>query len=205
MLVQTKRFTIAEYHRLAELGILQTGERTELIKGEIVSIAAKGTKHTVCCSNLIAELSALVKGRATLRCQNPISLLPDSEPEPDFTIVRDHRPDNYLTGHPMPDDILLVIEIADSSLNYDRDIKETLYAEVGIEHYWLFNLIDNRLEAYSEPYRDTQGKGNYAQRKYVLANQAITLPAFADVTIELSKILRYFYRLVSNSTLLELP
>ncbi|WP_271253645.1 Uma2 family endonuclease [Pseudanabaena sp. Chao 1811] len=191
MLVQTKRFTIAEYHRLSELGMLQSEfefPRTELIKGEIVSMSAKGTKHTVCCSNLIAELSVLVRGRAILRCQDPIFLLPDSEPEPDFTIVRD-REDNYLTGHPTADDILLVIEIADSSLNYDRDIKGALYAEAGIENYWLFNLVDNRLEAYSEPYRDAQGKGNYAQRKYVLAHQAIALPAFTDTSIELSKIL----------------
>ncbi|MFN7356870.1 MAG: Uma2 family endonuclease [Pseudanabaena sp.] len=191
MLVQTKRFTIAEYHRLSDLGMLQSefdSPRTELIKGEIVSMSAKGTKHTVCCSNLIAELSALVRGRAILRCQDPIFLPPDSEPDPDFTIVRD-REDNYLTGHPIADDILLVIEIADSSLNYDRDVKGALYAEAGIENYWLFNLVDNRLEAYSEPYRDAQGKGNYAQRKYVLAHQAIALPIFTDTSIELSKIL----------------
>ncbi len=187
MLVQTKRFTIAEYHHLEEMKFFQ-GDRTELIKGEIVLMAAKGTKHTVCCSNLIAELSVLVNGRAILRCQDPIFLPPNSEPEPDFAIVRD-REDHYLTGHPTPDDILLVIEIADSSLGYDREIKGTIYAEAGIEHYWLFNLIDNHLESYREPYRDAQGKGKYAQRSYVLPHQAIALPTLANVIIELSKIL----------------
>jgi Uma2 family endonuclease len=191
MLVQTKRFTIAEYHRLDEIGLLQQGDRearTELIRGEIVYMVAKGIRHTFCCRNLLDELSTLIKGRARLQCQDPILLPTDSEPEPDFVILRD-RSDNYLTGHPTPEDILLVIEIADSSLNYDRDIKGTLYAEAGIEHYWLFNLIDNRLEAYSQPYRDVQGKGNYAQRKYVLSHQAIALPTFPDLQIELSKIL----------------
>jgi len=193
MLVQTKKFTIAEYHRLAEMGIVKTGdcpenERTELVRGEIVYMVAKGIRHTFCCRNLIEELPRLIRGRAKLQCQDPVFLPPDSEPEPDFTIVRD-REDNYLTGHPTADDILLVIEIADSSLNYDRDIKGALYAEAGIENYWLFNLVDNRLEAYSEPYCDAQGKGNYAQRKYVLAHQAIALPTLTDTSIELSKIL----------------
>jgi len=186
MLVQAKRFTIAEYHHLEEMAFFN-GDRTELIRGEIVSMAAKGTKHTVCCRNLLGELSNLIRGRAILQCQDPIFLPPNSEPEPDFAIVRD-RDDNYLTGHPTPDDILLVIEISDSSLNYDRDVKGALYAEAGIENYWLFNLIDNRLEAYSEPYCDTQGNGNYAQRKYVLSHQAIALPSFDNLAIELYKI-----------------
>ena len=191
MLVQTKRFTIAEYHRLDDIGLLQQGDRedrTELIRGEIAYMVAKGIRHTFCCRNLLDELSTLIRGRARLQCQDPILLPTDSEPEPDFVILRD-RSDHYLTGHPTPEDILLVIEIADSSLNYDRDIKGALYAEAGIEHYWLFNLIDNRLEAYSEPYRDVHGNGNYAQRKYVLLHQAIALPTFPELQIELNKIL----------------
>ncbi|OIP70709.1 MAG: hypothetical protein AUK48_13360 [Oscillatoriales cyanobacterium CG2_30_44_21] len=193
MLVQTKRFTIAEYQRLFDLGMLQNGaerERTELIRGEITHMAAKGTRHTVCCSNLMSELYKLVNDRAIIRCQDPIFLPPNSSPEPDFVIVRD-RPDNYLTGHPTAADILLAIEIADSSLEYDRNIKGALYAEAAIANYWLFNLIDNRLEVYSEPYTDAQGKGNYAQRRYVLESQAVSLNIFPnqDLSLELSKVL----------------
>lgn len=193
MLVQTKRFTIAEYQRLTDLGMLQNSaeqERTELIRGEITQMAAKGTRHTVCCSNLMRELYKLVNELAIIRCQDPIFLPPDSSPEPDFVIVRD-REDDYLTGHPTPDDILIVIEIADSSLSYDRDVKGALYAEAGIANYWLFNLIDNRLEVYSEPYRDVQGKGNYAQRRYVLCHQVVALNLFPDLDLhlELSKVL----------------
>ena len=81
MLVQTKRFTIAEYHRLDEIGLLQQGDRearTELIRGEIVYMVAKGIRHTFCCRNLLDELSTLIKGRARLQCQDPILLPTDS-------------------------------------------------------------------------------------------------------------------------------
>ncbi|MFM7886122.1 MAG: Uma2 family endonuclease [Pseudanabaena sp.] len=119
MLVQTKKFTIAEYHRLVEMGIVKTGdcpenERTELVRGEIVYMVAKGIRHTFCCRNLIKELPKLIRGRAKLQCQDPIFLPPDSEPEPDLTIVSDHE-DNYLTGHPSTDDILLVIGLTQES------------------------------------------------------------------------------------------
>jgi Uma2 family endonuclease len=132
-LATPKRFTIAEYHRLTEIGFFAENDRVELIRGEINWMAAKGTAHTVCCSNLLAALAELLAGYATLRCQDLIALPFSSEPEPDFAIVR-QRSDNYLSGHPTPDDILLVIEIADSSLDYDREVKRSLYAEAGIPH-----------------------------------------------------------------------
>lgn len=169
-----KRFTIAEYHRLTEIGFFSEDDRVELIRGEINRMAAKGTAHTVCCSNLLAALAELLAGYATLRCQDPIALPSGSEPEPDFAIVR-QRSDNYLSGHPTPDDILLVIEIADSSLDYDREVKRSLYAEAGIPHYWIFNLIEQCLEAYSEPYQNLE-TFNYAVRRISLPNGTIALP-----------------------------
>ena len=173
-LATPKRFTIAEYHRLTEIGFFAEDDRVELIRGEINRMAAKGTAHTVCCSNLLAALAELLAGYATLRCQDPIALPFGSEPEPDFAIVR-QRSDNYLSGHPTPDDILLVIEIADSSLDYDREVKRSLYAEAGIPHYWIFNLIEQCLEAYSEPYQNLE-TFNYAVRRISLPNGTITLP-----------------------------
>ena len=178
-LVTPQRFTIAEYHRLTEIGFFTEDDRVELIHGEINRMAAKGTAHTVCCSNLLAALAALLSDYATLRCQDPITLPSGSEPEPDFAIVR-QRPDNYLSGHPTPDDILLVIEIADSSLDYDREVKRSLYAEAGIPHYWIFNLIERCLEAYSEPYQNLE-TFNYAVRRISLPNGRIALPL---VTVE---------------------
>lgn len=134
--VTPKRFTIAEYHRLAELEFFSEDERVELIQGEILQMAAKGTAHSECNTRLFRELVQLIGDRAIVRGQEPISLPPNSEPEPDFAIVRD-RSNGYLSAHPSAADVLLVIEVADSSLNYDQKTKLALYAESGIPHYWI--------------------------------------------------------------------
>lgn len=183
----TKRFTIEEYHRLAELGFLTEDDRVELIRGEIIQMAAKGTLHTSCSSNLIRELGTSLANRATLRCQDPIVLPSNSEPEPDFAIVR-NRADNYVSAHPRPSDVLLLIEISDSTLQYDRNVKISLYSEAGISDYWIFNLVDNHLEAYSEPYQDMQGRFGYAMKRITLPNQTVALPGFPDLAIDLSKV-----------------
>jgi Uma2 family endonuclease len=122
-----KRFTLTEYHRLAELGFLGEDDRVELIHGQIVEMAAKGTAHEVCITRLLRELPKLVGDRATLRSQSPLILSQDNEPEPDFTIVQ-NRADDYLSSHPEPADVLLVIEISDSCLSYDQEFKLPLYA-----------------------------------------------------------------------------
>src|SRR4028118_416832 len=109
--VTAKRFSIAEYHRLGELGFFEPDRRIELIRGEIIIMAAKGTFHSVCNSLLFGELYALVGKRAIVRGQEPIILMDDSEPEPDVVIAR-NRSDNYLSSHPESADILLVIEVA---------------------------------------------------------------------------------------------
>jgi Uma2 family endonuclease len=187
MLVTPKRFTLDEYRRLVQLGFFNEDDRVELIRGEILQMAAKGTRHTTCCRNLLEELPSLIKGLAKLQCQDPIVLPSGSEPEPDFAIVR-NQPDNYLSGHPTPADILLVIEIADASLHYDQDVKIELYAEAGISDYWIFNLPEQRLETYSEPYQDPQGKFDYAQRYRSLPNKIVSLPCFPDLSLDLAKI-----------------
>ena len=181
-----KRFTVEEYHRLAELGFFHEDDRIELIRGEIIQMAAKGTPHTTCCRNLLEELAALVIGRAKLQCQDPITLPSKSEPEPDFAILR-KRADNYLSAHPTPEDILLVIEIADSTLKYDQETKLPLYAEAGISDYWIFNLVNNYLEAYSEPYQDSQGNFGCRMKRIVLPNQTIIIPCFPELLLDLFK------------------
>lgn len=181
-----KRFTIAEYHRLAELGFFEEDDRVELIKGEIVQMAAKGTPHSVCETLLFRELVKLLDERAMVRGQQPIVIPKDSEPEPDLAIVR-NRDDDYLSAHPSPLDVLLVIEIADSSVNYDQKVKLPLYAEAGISNYWIFNLVENCLESYSEPYQ-VQDKFGYRRKLIVLPNETVTLPNFPDLSLDLSKI-----------------
>lgn len=183
----TKRFTIEEYHRLGELGFFTPDERVELIRGEIIKMPTKNTPHSFCNTRLWQELFKLLRESATLRVQEPIILPPDSEPQPDVAIVR-NRDDNYISSHPMPDDIFLIIEISDATLKFDRKTKLSLYAQANILHYWIFNLIDNYLEIYSQPYQDTQKKFNYRHKQIALPNETIPLPHFPDKSLNLSLI-----------------
>jgi len=184
--VTPKRFSLAEYHRLIELGFFQANERIELIRGQIIQMAVKGTPHSVCNTLLFGELFTLLQGQATIRNQEPIILGNDSEPEPDIVIVR-NQGDRYLDSHPGTTDILLVIEVSDSTLKYDRETKLDLYAESGINNYWLLNLVANCLEAYSQPYK-TQGSFEYAARQIYLPNSAIALSYFSSLTLDLSSV-----------------
>jgi Uma2 family endonuclease len=186
-LVTTKRFTIAEYHRLAELDFFREDERVELIKGEIIEMAAKGKSHSTFNRRLIRELTQLLGNRATLQNQDPISIPPNSEPEPDLAILR-NRADDYFIDHPTPSDILLLIEISNSTLKYDQEVKLPLYAEAAISDYWIFNLVNNILECYSEPYQDSQGNFDYRRKLILLPNESVKLPHFPDLVLDLSKV-----------------
>lgn len=182
-----KRFTVNEYDRLAELGFFGEDDRVELIKGEIITMAAKGTRHSAFNRRLIRELSKLIGDRATLQSQDPVVISTHSEPEPDIAVLK-NRDDDYLDTHPIPTEVLLLIEIADSSLKYDQEIKLSIYAEAEISHYWIFNLLDNCLECYSEPYRDLQVKFGYRRKLIFLSNESVNLPFFPDLSLDLSKV-----------------
>ncbi|MBW4633013.1 MAG: Uma2 family endonuclease [Iphinoe sp. HA4291-MV1] len=182
-----KRFTIAEFDRLAELGFFSEDDRVELINGEIISMVSKGKPHAVCETRLARELYKLVGERATLRGQQPIIIPEYSQPEPDFVIAQ-NRDDDYLSAHPSPADILLLIEIADSSLKYDQEVKLPIYAEASVSHYWIFNLVDNFLECYSEFYQDLQGKFGYRRKLIFLSNESVKIPFFPDLSLDLSKV-----------------
>lgn len=182
-----KLFSIEDYHRLTKLGFFGTEERIELIHGQFVEMVAKGTAHEFCITRLNRELLKLLGNKATVRVQSPILLPPDSEPEPDFTIAA-NKTDDYLSAHPSAADILLIIEVSDSSLKYDREIKLPLYAEYGIIHYWIFNLLDNCLESYSEPYQKPQGDFSYRLKRIVPINEAIAFPSFPNLSLDLARV-----------------
>jgi Uma2 family endonuclease len=183
--VTPKRFTIDDYHRLIDLGFLTEIDQVELIKGELMQMVAKGTPHTFCNTSLVYELTILLQKKAIVRGQEPILLPPDSEPEPDLVIAR-NRSDRYLSAHPQPADILLLGEVADSTLKYDQEIKLPLYAESGITDYWIFNLVRNCLEIYTKPYQDLQGNFDYASKQVFLSNSVVPLPSFPDLFLDLS-------------------
>ncbi|OUC12967.1 MAG: hypothetical protein B0A82_19670 [Alkalinema sp. CACIAM 70d] len=186
-LITPKRFTIADYHRLGEVGLLHEGDRIELIRGELLSMSPKGTAHSFCTMRLFRLLDRLLGEAVTLRCQEPIAIPPDSQPEPDIVITQG-RDTDYLDHHPYPADVLLAIEVADSSLDYDRTVKLELYAEAGIAHYWIADVNSRQMECYSQPYRSAQGQCSYQTRHIVLVGQPLAVPGFAAATLDLGQI-----------------
>lgn len=145
------RFTVDEYHRLIETGILHEDDNVELIEGRIVDMTPIGTKHTACVDYLNNFLIGKLQRRAIVRVQGPINLSSkQSEPEPDIAILK-WRDDFYRDKHPSPEDILLIIEAADTSLEYDKFTKTQLYAKSGIQEVWLINLLENTIEVYRSP------------------------------------------------------
>jgi Uma2 family endonuclease len=179
---QVRPITIDDYHRMIETGIIHEGEHIELISGQIFNMAAKGTRHTVANNELMSELFLLLGRKAKIRCQDPITLPNNSEPEPDIVIAR-LRSDNYVNSHPVPADLILVIEVADSTLSFDRNIKAPLYAAAGISEYWIVNLVENRLEIYSQP------EGSlYTNTQIILPPRLINLPHFPEISLDLTTI-----------------
>jgi Uma2 family endonuclease len=177
---QIRPLTTAEYYGMIESGIIREGERVELISGQLFTMAAKGTRHTVSTTRLIEELPRLIQRRAIVRCQDPITLPNNSEPEPDIVIAR-LRSDDYINSHPSPADIILVIEVADSTIKFDRDTKAPLYAATGISEYWIVNLIDDRLEIYRQP----EG-AIYTSVQIVTPPRSINLPEFSEIALNIS-------------------
>lgn len=186
--VTPKRFTVDEYHRLIELGFLTEDDKIELIRGELIEMIAKGTPHTVCGSILCRQLDRLLGDRGVIRGQDPITLPNNSEPEPDVVIARGTDED-YLPHHPYPEDILLVIEISDKTLDYDQTTKLEIYAEAGITNYWIINLNGRQLQCYQNPYQNAQGKYNYLSVQVYLPHQSILIPGFEPISLDLSRVL----------------
>jgi Putative restriction endonuclease len=187
LMAKPKRFSVLEYHRLVELGFLGEDDRIELIRGELIQRAAKGVARETRIRRLLRQLPSLLQGRATLQCQAPISISFDGEPEPDFAIVQ-NRSDDYAAEHPTAEGVLLVVEVSDSSLEYDRGVKLPLYAEANISDYWLFNLPDRYLEVYSEPYKIAQNQFGYLNRRIVPADKIVALPPFSDQMLQLASV-----------------
>lgn len=152
------RWTVAEYHRMGEVGLLNEDSRVELIDGEIVEMAPIGSSHGGNVNRFIRLFSKVIGDKAIVAAQNPVVLGGYSEPEPDIALLR-WQADDYVQSHPHPEDVLLLIEVSDSTLRYDRDVKIPLYAKNGIPEVWLLDIPNRKLEIYREP-----TNGEYRQR-----------------------------------------
>jgi Uma2 family endonuclease len=177
------RFTLDEYHRMAEAGILNEDDRVELIRGEIVQMTPMGHRHASCVARLNDVLLGTLRGRTVLWPQLPLTILPDSEPQPDIILLR-YRDDFYRDTLPGPQDVALLIEVADTSLQYDRRLKGPLYAEAGVQDYWIVDLEGGAVELYRNP---VAGQFRAVER---VGHTAMLSPlAFPDVQITAAIIL----------------
>jgi len=170
-----RKWTVKEYHKLGEMGIFNPEERVELLSGNIIKMSAKGTAHTSATRRTASLLRDLLGNQAAIYTQDPIALDDNSEPEPDIAVVR-IDPFDYATHHPTPSEVYLIIEVADSSLTFDREIKAKAYARSGIADYWVLNVGDRQLHVFREPTE------NGYQSEVILAETAsispIEFPAF---------------------------
>ncbi len=149
-----KKFTVQAFERMAAQGIFAPDERVELLAGEIFEMGKIGRRHAAVVRRLLQILSRQVgEDQAWLDVQNPIVLDDYSQPQPDLTLLRP-RADAYEGGHPRPTDVLLLIEVADTTLESDRTVKIPLYAQAGILEVWLVDLNGQRVTAYRQPQRD---------------------------------------------------
>ncbi|MEO0825630.1 MAG: Uma2 family endonuclease [Cyanobacteria bacterium J06635_15] len=151
-----KRWTTDDYHQMLALGILTPDTPVELINGQIIEMVPQEPPHAATTDEGGDYLKALFAGKAKVRVQLPVTLTPDSEPEPDFAIVRIDA-NLYRDRHPGPEDIYLIIEVADSTLRRDRKYKAPMYAKAGILEYWVVDLKGSQVIVYRHPQNNVYG------------------------------------------------
>lgn len=176
-------FTVAEYYQMAETGMLGPDERTELLDGEVVIQMPINSRHAGCVNLFNEVLLTLLTGRVVIAIQNPVRLGPFSEPQPDIAVLAP-RVDRYRNAHPQPADVLLLVEVADSSLDLDRHVKAPLYAAAGIRELWIVDLINAAVEVYRDP--DERGYRNVRRFGH---SDRITPAAFPDLSIAVDDLL----------------
>ena len=172
------RLTVDEYYRMAEVGVLAPDARVELIEGDIVDMAPIGSRHAAAVNLLTERLFRVLADAALVFVQSPVRLNRRSEPQPDLAVVRP-RGDRYASGHPTPADVWLLIEVSDTTLRFDLDVKSILYARHSIPELWVVDLIHSELRIFRDPRRE-----GYADRS-VHGAGAVQVSAL-DIGIDLT-------------------
>lgn len=178
------RFTVSDYHRMADAGILNEDSRVELIRGQIIDMAVIGSLHLAVVNRLTRLLPASIAGHGLLSVQNPVRLDDGSEPQPDVAVLKP-RADDYEAATPGPADVLLLIEVSDSTLRYDREVKVLLYAESGISECWLVDLAGRAVEVYRRPVG-----GRYAEMRRVGPEGTLDIEALPGATMAVGDLFR---------------
>ncbi len=176
-----RRFSVDEYYKLAEAGILTEDDRVELIEGDLIETTPIGVRHAATVDVTADVLRSRLANRARVRVQNPVRLTADTEPQPDLTVCETRE---YFHSHPTPADIFLIVEIADSRVERER-AKILVYARAGIREVWLVDLTTSTIEVHRGPAAD-----GYRTMHRVHRDDILTIEAFPDVTFAASGILR---------------
>jgi Uma2 family endonuclease len=172
-----RKFTVDDYHRMAQAGILSEDDRVELIEGEIVAPSPIGSRHAACVKRLLRFFDRRIGEKALVAVQDPIRLGEHSEPQPDLVLLKP-RDDFYAEAHPKPEDVLLVVEVAETSSEYDREVKVPLYARFGIDEVWLVDLEAGVAEVYRDPSQE-----GYRERKMLGRGEVISPKAFPEIEL----------------------
>ncbi len=176
-----RKFTVEQYYQMAETGILAPDERVELLEGEIIEMAPIGPRHLICVNKLTRYLNSQLDESIMVNTQNPIRLTNFSEPEPDVSLIKDAA---QLTEVPTSEATILAIEVADSTLDRDRTIKQRIYANANIPEYWIINLPEDVVEVYRAP------MGDKYQDVKVVAREAFISPLLLpNLSLSVDKIL----------------
>jgi Uma2 family endonuclease len=180
--IPLRLWSVDEYHRILEAGILTVEDKVELLEGKIVQMSPQDPPHASTTQWAGSYLARLLGDRAFIRSQLPITLPPDSEPEPDIAVVRvDRRA--YFDHHPAPEEIFLLIEIADSTLAKDRRQKAKTYAKANIPEYWVVDVNKRQVYIFRQPEADV-----YTQTFLLSEEEAIALVAFPEITVSLRQL-----------------
>jgi len=174
-------WTVDEYHQMIETGILDD-DRVELLEGQIIEMSPQIPLHAATTQSASDYLRSLLAGRVTIRIQSPITLRPNSEPEPDIAVVR-LDPGRYCDHHPTPNEIFLVVEVANTSLAKDRRQKVRAYASANIPEYWILDVIQRQVYVFRKPGNETY------QEEIILNEEAIfSMVAFPEIELSVSEL-----------------
>lgn len=173
-------FTVEEYHQMVASGLLREDDRLELLEGEILEMRPIGSRQSAAVNRANRLFTATLIGRAVVGIQNPVRLSDLSEPQPDVALLKP-RPDFYEEAHPEPGDILLLLEIADTSISFDREVKLPLYAASGISEVWLLDLATGVLEVLRDP-----RSASYRSILRLTAGETVAPLAFPDVLVDVA-------------------
>jgi len=178
--VERRRFTVPEFARLVEVGLFRADERLELVQGEVVEMSPIGERHAACVDLLTRSVSRRAGDLAIVRVQGPLAVPDDSELYPDITLLKP-RDDFYRSRKPTGADVLLVVEVSDTTLVYDRDVKAPIYGRGGVPEFWLVDLGGRRIDVFSQPTPE-----GYRLRRTLLPGETLVLDSIPGLSLPVS-------------------